>query len=269
MTSNKKQKKQIRARMDRTGESYSTARQALLAQSQAPTPRAEAHPRGTEEQDEDNWYRQTIADLNAVAAKHSTEQRAEWVNLDTIVKILNDIGTNAPHNHMFFPVSGGLDLRGSVLSHEAGCIELRTDGHPSIVRPRSLQLERFKNDADGEWTYFRLNLGPLSPVNGDPARHREELTELAPGTYDKRSLLDDPDAPAGARGVSRWFKGAFVIFAKGSTYNLSSSTYDGRHSLGRKYKETTADAFRTYIERVIEGLAASRTADPDTRAPSS
>ena len=87
MTSNKKQKKQIRARMDRTGESYSTARQAILAQSQAPTSRAEAHPRGTEEQDEDNWYRQTIADLNVVAAKHSTEQRAEWVNLDTIVKI--------------------------------------------------------------------------------------------------------------------------------------------------------------------------------------
>lgn len=268
MTSNKKQKKQIRARMDRTGESYSTARQAVLAQSQAPTLNAEARPRSTEEQDEDSWYRQTIADLNTIAAKHANGQRAEWVDLDTIVKILNDIGTNAPNNHMFFPVSGGLDLRGAVLSHETGCIELRTDGHPSIVRPRSLQLEKFKNDADGEWTYFRLNLAPLSPVNGDPSRHREELTELAPGTYEERSLLDGHDVTASARGVSRWFKGAFVIFAKGSTYNLSPSTYDGRHSLGRKYKETTADAFRTYIEKVIEGLAASRTASPNARAPS-
>ena len=124
------------------------------------------------------------------------------------------------------------------------------------------------DDADGEWTYFRLNLAPLSPVNGDPSRHREELTELAPGTYEERSLLDGHDVTASARGVSRWFKGAFVIFAKGSTYNLSPSTYDGRHSLGRKYKETTADAFRTYIEKVIEGLAASRTASPNARAPS-
>ena len=165
---------------------------------------------------------------------------------------------------MFFPLSGGLDLRGAKRSHEEGCIELETDGNTvAVMKPASLQLERFDNDPTGDWTYLRLNIAELPPTEFHQPRHdnldfEEELTELEPGVYAERSYIEEPDCPADARIITRLFRGALVVFAKGSLYNQDSSTYDGRHSLGlikQHGREGTPELFRAIIEATIDGLA--------------
>ncbi|MCR9165568.1 MAG: hypothetical protein NXI35_33150 [bacterium] len=207
------------------------------------------------------WRRKTVVDFNRVADQNSTKPRAAWSDLDTIVAILDEVATEAPNNHMFFPLSGGLDLRGARRSHEDGCIELETDGSTVVIaKPASLQLERFDNDITGDWTYLRLNLDPLAPTEFHRHRSRfdsEEVAELEPGVYDKRSRLEDDDCPADARAITRLLRGALVLFAKGSLYNQIPETYDGRHSLGLIKKlgqETTPAMFRAIIETTIEQL---------------
>ena len=119
---------------------------------------------------------------------------------------------------MFFPLSGGLDLRGARRSHEDGCIELETDASTVVIaKPASLQLERFDDDLTGDWTDLRLNLTPLAPTEFHQHRSRvdsEEVAELEPGVYDKRSRLADNDCPADVRAITRLLRGALVLFAR-------------------------------------------------------
>lgn len=213
------------------------------------------------------WRRKTVVDFNQVVGHHATTRRAVWTDVDTIVDVLSDVAAHAPDNHMFFPLSGGLDLRGARRSHEDGCIELETDGSTiTVVKPASLQLERFDNDSTGDWTYLRLNVAELTPTEFHQPRHderdypdfEEEVTEFEPGVYAERSFIEDPNCPADARIVTRIFRGALVLFAKGSLYNHDPSTYDGRHSLGliRLHgREGTPELFRAIIEATIDGLA--------------
>lgn len=220
------------------------------------------------------WRRQTVADFNRVADRHATKPRAVWTDLDTIIEILSDVATDAPHNHMFFPLSGGLDLCGVTRSNEAGCIELETDGQTvAVVKPANLQLERFGDDRTGDWTYLRLNLASLAPTEFHQPQedsYSEEVVELEPGVYDERSVVEGSDCPSDARVVTRLFRGALILFAKGSLYNQVPGTYDGRHSLGLIEEhgcETTPELFRAIIETTLEGLAAPQGASQNTSSP--
>jgi len=204
-----------------------------------------------------DFSEETIRYFNDVAKRHAnTALRAEWVEERDVLKVLNDIGATPHRNHAFFPSGGGLDLTSARASHERGCVELDLQGLINVAKVQSLQMERFAGDLSGEWTYFRLNLAPLAPsgIYPDLTFPFEELTEVRAGEYDERSLSESPECPPGARVVTRWLKGAFVIFAKGSTYNHTSATYDGRHSLGsltREGPEVSAEAFRRHIEDVV------------------
>jgi len=171
-------------------------------------------------------------------------KRAAWTDLNAIVNILNIIGAKDNSNHMFMPGGGGLDLERSRLSHEDGCIELECAGLVDIVKPVELSMHYFGPQAT-QWAYFRLETAglQLSDVYEDisSVRDYEEVTELSPGHYVDRSAWEngfygyDDDGrerklPKDARPVSRYTHGAFVIFPKGSIYNLTSDTYDGRHN---------------------------------------
>lgn len=188
--------------------------------------------------------------------------RVVWRGLETIADVLRLLGERAPLNHTFMPGGGGLDLVGASLSAERGCIALRFDLGTTIVRPATLELVTFADDPLADWAYFRLECGELEPsgtydeVSGD----REYLVRLDDGEYVDRSCWDrgfleyDEDErevplPPGAEPITRQLRGAFVTFAKGSTYNAIPGPYDGRHN------KMSADEFRAYI---AQGLAEVR-----------
>lgn len=183
----------------------------------------------------------------------------EWKSISEILFVLNKIGSQYNMNHLFFPTGGGLDLTGAKSSYEEGCIELLFDELSYIVKPQSLCFESFGDEY--EWAYFRLEADFLEPsgVYDELSRDLEELTEISPLEYVDRSIWDygyygtDEDGneiplPDTARTIIRFFSGSFVIFAKGSIYNRTSGTYDGRHN------QMNSTEFRSHIEGVIEYL---------------
>lgn len=184
-----------------------------------------------------------------------TPRHAEWNEIETIVSVLNAVGPKTNLNHLFFPSGGGLDLERAMLSQrEEGCIELVTDGHISILKPKSFQFEGF--GAGEEWDYFRLECALLKPsgVYKDSSLNGyEEVLDLGRGQYVNRAYWDYGEyngepLPEEARPISRYFEGAFVIFQKTSTYNRIPSTYDGRHS------KMGAEEFRSHIEKMIAAV---------------
>ena len=191
----------------------------------------------------------------------SFPKRVVWENIDDIISVLNVICMYDNLNHLFFPVSGGLDLEGARRSSEKDCIELDFK-LIDIVKPKRLLFESF--GVEPEWNYFRLELDKLEPSgvyeaeeDDDPYEEQydhEAVSELEPGKYGDYDLVENRayyeemgrDIPEGARHVTRWFRGVFVIFNKRSTYNLDGSTYDGRHN------EMSTDEFRDYIQNSID-----------------
>jgi serine/threonine protein kinase len=182
-------------------------------------------------------------------------QRAIWSKIEDIVAVLNLLGQNAELNHMFGPDGGGLDLLGARFSSEADCIELVF--HPKvgeIVKPRQLIFESFAGFS--EWSYFQLETEELAPSGVyQSVTTYEELLELEPGEYVKRTKFDegylgfDEDGeptplPKSARIVTRQFRGSYVVFAKASHYN-ELDDYQGGHN------RITSDEFRTQIERLV------------------
>ena len=176
-------------------------------------------------------------------------QHCEWSGLNQIVSILNIIGSRENSNHMFYPTGGGMDIESAKLSTEKGCIEIFT-GLTEILKPKCLSFQSFNND---RWNYFRIDTDALQPSGiygevGDEVS--EELTELEPLHYVPRSHWDSEEyngdpLPKGARVLTRYLKGSFVIFSKSSPYNQHPTTYDGRHD------KMNAEQFRSYIEGVI------------------
>jgi len=86
---------------------------------------------------------------------------------------------------------------------------------------------------------------------------REELTEITRTHYVDRTWWDagyyghdetgnELPLPEESRVITRWFSGSLVIFAKASTYNAVSGTYDGRHS------KMSTEEFREYIRNATE-----------------
>lgn len=174
-----------------------------------------------------------------------------WTDHKEIIEVLNKIGSFANTNHMFYPKSGGLDLKGSSTSFESNCIEIKTSFN-EVISPISLTFNSFENDDENDWTYFRIDLNEISQtdVYNYDANFQEELTELEPLYYVGREHWDegefnDEKLPETARLVIRRLKGALVIFGKLSSYNKHSRTYDGRHN---NYDESE---FRDYIQSVI------------------
>jgi serine/threonine protein kinase len=181
--------------------------------------------------------------------------RAKWTRSEEIVRALSAISESRAYNHLFFPDGGGLDLRGAALGAEPNTIELYFDTPNSayVIRPKALYFESF---SASDWNYLRLEFAGLerSGVYGDtwdrnsPA---EEVVELPGGRYvdryawDEREFEGDP-LPSDARLLIRYGYGSMVVFHTRSIYNLTSSTYDGRHN------KMGADKFRSYIEDTIK-----------------
>jgi serine/threonine-protein kinase len=182
---------------------------------------------------------------------------ATWERLDDIVTVLTLISSVPSLNHLFYPHGGGNDLTGCTNAYEDGCLELKFGSISEIIKPTSLTFNSCDKD-NLEWAYFRIETGRLDPVlNNEKGRTREELCELTPGQYVERSFWDmgylgydgagnEMRLPASARPVTRNFEGSYVIFAKGSVYNKTPSTNDGRHN------KISSDEFRTYITSILQ-----------------
>lgn len=183
-------------------------------------------------------------------------ESAKWEDVGAMSHVLNLVGSKAQSNHMFYPSGGGMDLLGAFpFNEEPGCLALKvTDRSVEVVKPTALLFESFGPDL--EWAYFRLECEPLSPTGvykGPQVRGSEELVLVSSGVYAPRSAWDNDDyegkpLPSTAQLVTRSVGGGpFVVFAKGSSYNLShgrgSDTYDARHA------KMSAAAFRQYIEK--------------------
>lgn len=177
---------------------------------------------------------------------------ASWDDIPTMLSVLSAVAYTNELNHMFFPNGGGLDLEAVRLSNEPGCIELHT-GMASVVRPLRLTFESFGKYED--WAYFRLDTSALDPSGVyDSATDYEEVTEMAPGVYEDRSVGEcgffvDGDGvekplPRETRIVSRYFNGSFVIFAKASTYN-EIDPYQGAHN------KVSSEEFRRLIDSAL------------------
>jgi len=183
----------------------------------------------------------------------------KWTSIDSIISVLNQIGAEQELTHTFFPSGGGLDLTGAATSHERGCVELLFSGsNIKIVKPQSLSFHSFEDNY--EWAYFRLEtdcleLSGVYEYDADESnsiiRCREELTEISPGNYIDRGFWDENEyegepLPDESRIVTRYLNGAFVIFAKGSIYNIVPDTYDARHN------KMNSEEFNKYIANQIQ-----------------
>ena len=171
----------------------------------------------------------------------------EWRDIDSIIKILNDIGSMPGLNHMFLPTGGGQDIETAKCANEESCICLVAGGCNYIFKPHKLELENYgKNDY--RWSYFRLQLEPIEPISDAIYEEcRESLVEDFPGHYIVSDLAnygrynDGTEFPKGYRQVDRFLNGSFVIFSKQSVYNHISETYDARHN------KMSSIEFRHYI----------------------
>jgi hypothetical protein len=106
-------------------------------------------------------------------------------------------------------------------------------------------------------SYLRLELDELAPsgVYDAVPNGREELTETEPQQYENRSLWDYGEYVPSHRLVTRWLHGCFVIFAKGSLYNVfndywKGDTYDGRHN------KMDAAEFRRHVDGIVSSAIA-------------
>lgn len=204
-----------------------------------------------------------------------TRARADWVrSIDSVVgpgspssvtwrgrteiavTLSSIMGSNRNHTHL--PSGGGLDFESVRLSPEAGCLDFIPDEDVIYrMKPRRLILERIERDPAE--SFFLLELDELKPSGVYPQREfqddmkedfrSEELVELAAGEYYPRSVWDEGQTPDGrdlpddTKLVIRLLGGKAMFVTKGSLWNGSPATYDGRHA-----KMTSAD-IRTIIER--------------------
>ena len=182
-------------------------------------------------------------------------ESARWTSLEDIIRVISAVAK--PNlNHTLFPTGGGLDLTGIRASDEPGCVELMVDKVAYIVRPVALTFH-FVRDYPAE-SYFRLETEGLAPSGVYPGLtgDYEEVVRLGPNQYHDRSAWDEQNLgesdegiiplPKGSRLVLRYFRGAFLIVAKGSLYNSISATYDGRHN------KMSDPQFRDYMANLIE-----------------
>lgn len=155
----------------------------------------------------------------------------EFRDVDEIVRILNVIGKSSAYNHMLFS-KGGLDFTSAMRAPEEGCIYLYNRPFWTIIKPKALYFESFR---DCRWNYFLLEADHLDYIYND--NEDEDLVEDNPGhyvpsTYVEYGVYDYDEGtpyPKGYKHVNRYTRGKFLIVLKGGPYNKIPSTYDGRH----------------------------------------
>ncbi|MGL1937232.1 MAG: hypothetical protein OCD01_19550 [Fibrobacterales bacterium] len=88
---------------------------------------------------------------------------------------------------------------------------------------------------------------------GESSFPSEEVSELQPGLYYPRYIMEDPyeygegyPITDSSRIVTRWFGGVFVMFNKRSKYNRIHATYDARHA------RMNSSEFRKYIQSFVD-----------------
>lgn len=178
-----------------------------------------------------------------------------WSDRETIIRVLNAVGTLRAFNHMLFPDGGGLDFMLAEPAAETGCICIFDTLHfAHIVKPKQLHLETFGKDR--AWSYFLLVLSLLEPVLPDAKLSdcMEFLEEDTPGhyvssrdsVYGAYNYDTGEPLPKGHRSVARYLNGSFLIVLKGSPYNRIPETYDGR------YSQYSYRFFRKHIEQLID-----------------
>lgn len=191
-----------------------------------------------------------------------------WTELDDIVEVLGHIARQNL-NHCFLPTGGGLDLDGIAKSLEDGCIELHWDPKVvSVIKPKSLSFVGFTGFPS--MSYFRIETNILQAISEEIDTSLvmdEELAEIHPLNYQPRWVIDagyythdesgdEVPNPSGTRLVTRYFKGSFVIFAKGSPYNNRlSGRYDGYNA---QHNKMTPAQFRDFVASIIAELAANQ-----------
>lgn len=174
--------------------------------------------------------------ISKILFPYSVPSLTKWDNYKNIVRILKEITYFKGLNHVFFE-SGGLDLTDVTLSNEEEFIELHFDGIISKLKPKSLTFYSFDNS---EWNYFLLE---VDGIKEKYLKYKEysfnniELVELEPGKYIpewcweyKRNMLSQEKEvfDKNVRKINLYIKPTKIaIFAKSSTYNLISSTYNG------------------------------------------
>lgn len=228
-----------------------------------PDPPRQLHPSEVYlEQCRQAWVK-VIAELNP-----RQNPRIAWTGVSVIRGVLADVFAGA-RSHAHLPTGGGHDFAAARLSTEPGCLEFQVaNGAAYVMRPKALVLEHLP-EAPSE-SFLLLQLDALAPsgiyVDEDPGiglrprrRRREEVVEVAPREYIERAAWDEGrlgfdengrevPLPAAARLVVRWFDGQVLFVTKGSLWNGSPATYDGRHDA------MPPAAIRSVIERSLAAL---------------
>jgi hypothetical protein len=184
-----------------------------------------------------------------------------WRGLDAIMAALTPF-VGPAYSHAHLPTGGGMDFLTVAPSHERGCLEFEvSERMVYLMKPRALTLERI--DLAPAESFLILELDELRPSgvyerrdDGRYERSSEELVEIEAGEYLDREIWDrgfldiDEDGrevpiPRSARLMVRWFRGKVLIVVKGSLWNGTAATYDGRHN------KMSAAQIREVIERSI------------------
>ncbi len=180
-------------------------------------------------------------------------ESTSWRSVDSIVNVLNLIGTLPAYNHMLFSGNGGLDFRKAELANESGCIYIYdTLGFCFVVKPKCLHYEGF--NSNHTWNYFLFELDELKPIISSNTLEYEYLVEDYPSNYVSANYQQygvyDYDSgqplPQGSKVVRRYMKGKFLIVLKNGPYNHIPATYDGRHGLCDHVQ------FRGYIDKLVK-----------------
>ena len=192
--------------------------------------------------------------LNKYLFGSNAPESSKWTKKESIIDVLNVIGTLPAYNHMLFSDRGGLDFGRAEVANEEGCIYIYDSvGWCFLVKPKYLYYEGF--DENYKWNYFLLELDNLEPkFEANDIVSYEYLVEDYPANYvsaryEQYGVYDYDSGeklPDGYKCVRRYLGGKFLIVLKSGPYNKSPFTYDGRHGM------CSNQEFREYLESVIE-----------------
>lgn len=188
----------------------------------------------------------------------SSPHSASWTGHSAIATALQPFASAVNHAH--FATGGGMDMDTVSLAPEAGCIEIGTSGAVYLFKPKALHLEVIPGAIAESFLLIELDrlkpTGVYEGVYNSAGFESEELLDLGSANYVSRSHADrgyygtDDDGnerplPNTARIVIRVLNGSILIVSKGTAWNASSGTYDGRHA-----KMNVSD-IRTTIENAL------------------
>lgn len=192
--------------------------------------------------------------LNKYLFGENIPYASSWRRRDSILNILNIVGSMPVYNHMLLSDKGGLDFKNAVVANEEGCIYIYdTLGFCFLVKPKNLQYGGFEEKF--KWNYFMLEFDKLEPIlEKNRMVSSEYLVEDYPAhyvsaRYEQYGVYDYDSGeklPEGYKRVKRYLEGKFLIVLKNGPYNHITGTYDGRHGM------CSNNQFRQYLEMIID-----------------